>query len=171
MRYQLFVLLLIGLLFSADAFSQENTAPTPERLFHIERSKNRNIVCYDVRLVNGLPDEKDPLNVYWINGEESPGERKGLSAIQKRMAYGYKQISRDAESCRITLQAYPDRTLTLRQLEGKYVCTLQINGKEAILDRLYVKAKESNSLKVEYVELFGTTLDTRAAVSERVLNK
>ncbi|MDF9831590.1 DUF4833 domain-containing protein [Parabacteroides sp. PF5-6] len=171
MKYQSLLFLLICLVLSADAFSQENTYPTKERLFHIERSKNKNMVCYDVNLVDGRPDEKEPLNVYWINREESPGQKKGLSAIQKRMAYGYKQVSRDANTCQITLQAYPGRVLTLRLLHGKYVCTLEINGKQAVLNRLYVKAKENNSLKVEYVELTGTALDTQSPVSERVLNK
>lgn len=170
-KYQPLLLILICLFLSAGVFSQENTYPTKERLFHIERSKNRNMVCYDVNLVDGKPDEKEPLNVYWINREESPGQKKGLTGIQKRMAYGYKQKSRDDNSCQITLQAYPDRVLTLHKLDGRYVCTLEINGKEAILNRLYVKAKENNSLKVEYVELFGTSLDTQSAVSERVLNK
>lgn len=171
MKYQFLLFLLICLLLPAGAFSQENTYPTKERLFHIERSKNKNMVCYDVNLVDGRPDEKEPLNVYWINREEAPGEKKGLSGIQKRMAYGYKQISRDDNACQITLQAYPGRVLTLRLLDGKYVCTLEINGKQAILNRLYVKAKENNSLKVEYVELTGTSLDTQSPVSERVLNK
>lgn len=171
-KYSYLFFLLLAYCLSTPVFAQGgDTYPTAERLFHIERSKNKNLVCYDVRLVDGQPDAKELLNVYWINREETPGEKKGLSAIQKKLAYGYKQADKKENDRQITLQAYPDRVLTLQKHQGKYVCTLMINGRPAILDRLYVKAKESNSLKVEYVELFGTSLENGATVSERVLNK
>ena len=46
---------------------EENTYPTTERLFHIARSVNKNLVCYDVNLENGKLNTKTPLNVFWLN--------------------------------------------------------------------------------------------------------
>ncbi|MDH6533880.1 DUF4833 domain-containing protein [Parabacteroides sp. 52] len=149
-------------------YAQENTYPTAERLFHIERSKNKNLVCYDVNIVEGRLESKNPLYIYWVNREEKPGEKKALSMIQKKLAYGYKLLKQGEEHCEITLSAYPDRSMTIQKINQKYVCLIPINGQPAILHSLYVKSKESNSLSVEYVELYGTSLQTQQPVSERV---
>lgn len=170
----LFRLVLWGLVLCGQPWAveaQENVYPTPERLFHIERSKNRNLVCYDVNLKEGKLDLKNPLEVYWINREEEPGKRKGLNFIQEKFAYGYKVNSKGQDTCEITLKAYPGRVLTLKRQNGAYVCILQINNQPAILKKLYVKAKDNDSLTVEYVELFGETTNGSQAVNEKVYNK
>lgn len=145
-----------------------NTYETAERLFHIARSANKNLVCYDVNLVDGKMDVKDPLKVYWVNREEHPGETNGLSFIQRKLAYGYKLVSSDQESCTCTLTAYPARQLTITRLGNTYVCLITINNERAILQSLYVKANPKNPLSVEYVELRGVSVDNKQAVTERV---
>lgn len=161
-------LLLFCTIVPGVLYAQDNTYPTEYRLFHIERSKNKNLVCYDVNLTDGKLNTKDPLNIYWVDREEKPGETKKLNAMQKRLAYGYKLISQGDDSCEITLSAYSGKVLTIQKIEGKYVCTLMMNNQAAILQSLYVKAKESNSLSVEYVELKGLSIDTKQPVTERV---
>lgn len=148
--------------------AQGNTYPTPERLFHIERNKNRNLVCYDINLKEGKLNTKEPLNIYWINREENPGEKKNLSGIQRRFAYGFKLRSSGNDTAEVTLTAYPGRILTIRKWNGKYVCTVEIDNKTAILQSLYVKAKEGSFTSVEYVELRGVTIDSGQLVTERV---
>lgn len=150
---------------------QDDTYPTETRLFHIERSKNRNLVCYDANLADGQLDTKKPLVIYWINREENMGQRKDLSAMQRKLAYGYKLISQGDDSAEVTLSAYSGRMLKIRKLGDKYVCTLMINEEPAILNSLYVKAKESNSLSVEYVELRGVSMRTGEPLVEQVANK
>lgn len=147
---------------------EENTYPTSERLFHIARSANKNLVCYDVNLENGKLNTKTPLNVYWVNREEQPGKTNGLSYFQRKMAYGYKLVAEGDNSSEITLSAYPAKKLTICQRDSKYVCLVTINNREAILESLYVKAKPSNPLSVEYVELQGIIPDTQERISERV---
>lgn len=156
------------LLFVNPLSAQDDTYPTAERLFHIERNKNKNLVCYDANIVNGKLDTRKPLKVYWVNREESPGETKDLSAIQRRFAYGYKLRSEGDDSAEVTLTAYPDRVLTIRRQNGKYICTVMIDNKQAFLQSLYVKAKEGNFNSVEYVELKGVSMDDNKSVSERV---
>lgn len=149
----------------------ENTYPTTERLFHIARSANRNLVCYDINTLEGKLDTKSPLNVYWVNREETPGKTNGLNMLQRKMAYGYKVLSQGDDTCDISLRAYPDRKLTIGKQGSKYVCTTTINNQTAILQSLYVKAKASNPLSVEYVELHGIIPGTQQSVSERIMNK
>lgn len=162
-----FCLLMISVSVLAQP-GTNNTYPTAERIFHIERSKNKNIVCYDVNQVDGKLNTKKPLVVYWIDREEEPGLRKELNAIQRQMAYGYKVLSEGNDSAEVTLTAYSGRTLTIRKSGDKYVCFVTIAGQQAVLHHLYVKAKNGNSLSVEYVELAGTTVDTRQPVSEKI---
>ncbi len=145
-----------------------STYPTPNRLFHIARSLNRNLVCYDANQANGKLDTKEPVKVYWLNREKEPGKTNGLSFIQKKMAYGYKVVSVAEHTCTITLTAYPERELTICREGITSSAGVKIRRSEAILQSLYVKASPNNPLNVEYVELQGITTDTGVPVTEKV---
>jgi len=146
----------------------DSTYRTPERLFHIARSLNRNLVCYDINLSNGQLNPKEPVKVYWVNREKEPGKSNGLSFIEKKMAYGYKVVSMEGQTCTITLTAYPKKELTISREGNRHVCHAKINDRPALLQSLYVKASPNNPLHVEYVELRGITVDTGTAVTEKV---
>jgi len=161
-------LVLLSFVFSISLFAEDNLLKTEERLFHIERSKNKNLVCYDINLKEGRPDKKNPLTIYWLNQEDKPGHTKELTLLQKKLAYGYKLMSHNEDSFEATLSASPERLLTICKEGSKYVCMIIINNEPAILQSLYVKAKESNSLSVEYVELRGITVSDRRPVSEKI---
>lgn len=169
---KLFALCTLLWLTSVPAYAQGadagSTYPTPDRLFHIARSLNRNLVCYDANQTNGKLDTKEPVKVYWLNREKEPGKTNGLSLIEKKMAYGYKVISVSEDACTITLTAYKDRQLTVCREGNRFVCRVRIDDKPSTLQSLYVKASPKNSLSVEYVELQGVTIDTGKTVTERV---
>lgn len=166
----LLAILMALLALSARATNpREDTYPTAERLFHISRSVNRNLVCYDAHLTgDGRLITDEPINVYWINREERPGEKNGLNYFQRKMAYGYKVVGEGDDYSVVTLSAYPDRQLTIKRHDGRYVCLVKINGREAILRELYVQASPRNPMSVEYVELRGETLGDGTATSERI---
>lgn len=160
-------LLILPFQLLADSDANEHS---DYRLFHVERSKNKNIVCYDVN-VNGTGlNTSEPINVYWINREERVGARDGLSAIQKRLAFGYKVKSKDDTSAQIAINACSDRIIRVEKDTDSYKCFTQINHQDAVLSKIYVKTKESNSLSVEYVELSGTSLASGKSISERIYN-
>ena len=58
---------------------------TDERLFHIARSVNRNLVCYDAHLTdNGQLVTDEPINVYWVissNGRWPMATRLSIRAM------------------------------------------------------------------------------------------
>jgi hypothetical protein len=68
--------------------------PRQERavdLFVIERSKNRNVVRYDLVLdKSGFYDTRRPLDVYWLMLAED-GRREELSILERR-AYGFELL-------------------------------------------------------------------------------
>ena len=148
----------------------DNTYRTHKRLFHIERSKNKNIVCYDLNAdATGKPDEKNPLSVYWINREAHPGRHGELSYIQQKLAYGYTVAGKQNGAIVIGLNAAKDRIITVEHNEQNYFCRIEINRKPSVLTKIYIKTKTPNSLQVEYVEIEGLDLMTGAPVKERFI--
>ena len=162
--------IFIGCCFFSDlVIAQDDTYATPERLFHVERSKNKNIICYDVKFdEQNKWNSSDPINIYWVNREETPGKTNGLSAIQKRLAFGYKSISKDDNSCKIALNASKDREITILLKGRRYIAEMMINNKPARLTKVFVQASPNNSLSVEYVELFGIEDETGEEISEKI---
>lgn len=99
----IYLILLLSLITVVHASNpDDSTYPTAERLFHIARSLNKNLVCYDVNLENGKLNTKSPLNIYWVNREERVGETNGLSYFQRKMAYGYKLVSEGDDTSEVT---------------------------------------------------------------------
>src|SRR5512143_3969170 len=57
-----------------------------DHLFFIERSKNKHLVQYDVRLTeNDDILDSNPLSVYWVLEN---GRQRDLNLIQRTLAYG-----------------------------------------------------------------------------------
>ncbi|MDR1054794.1 MAG: DUF4833 domain-containing protein [Prevotellaceae bacterium] len=164
------IVLIFFLTFPFVLLADNNTFPTEQRLFYVERSKNKNIVCYDVKVSGNQLDKSSPVEVYWINREENFGKRKGLLSIQRRLAFGYKVLTKGEFSTGIALNACPDREMKIEQTEGKFQCLMDINKQKAILQKIYVKTKDSNSLKVEYIELTGRVLNSGELISEKIYN-
>ena len=147
----------------------DNIYGTEKRLFHIERSKNKNIVCYDFHTdETGAPDEKKPLSVYWINREEHPGQYGELSYIQEKMAFGYTVTGKQNGRVTIELNAAKKRAITIDHDGQKYFCRIDINRQSSALQKIYIKTKANNSLRVEYVDIQGLDLATGKPVTERI---
>lgn len=148
---------------------EDDTYPTPERLFYIARSLNRNLVCYDANLKEGKLDLEAPVEVYWLNRTDRPGHTNGLNFIQRKLAYGYKVVQREDDACQIVLSAY-ERNISIRKDQGRYQAFVDIQGAPARLVSLYVKTKPNNSMSVEYVELQGYAVSTGKWITERIEN-
>jgi hypothetical protein len=152
--------------------ASDETYPSKTRLFHIERSKNKNIVCYDFKIdASGKPDKKMPVDVYWINREEYPGKRGELSYIQRKLAYGYTIVGCDDKTVIVELNAVKDRKVIIEEDESQhYSGKMIINQQQAILQKVYVKTQSPDSMTVEYVELSGVNIETGFPVTERIRN-
>jgi Domain of unknown function (DUF4833) len=132
-------------------------APCPDHLFTIERSKNANLVVYDARRTeSGELDPKQPVVVYWILNAKN-GEREELNRVESQRAYGFDIApGKESGTYALTLKGGKKRPFLVAMREGCPVVLDTIDGREAILDRIYVKAKDDGlSPKVEFVEIFG----------------
>lgn len=138
-------------------------------LFFIERSKNKNIVQYDIRTMeDGNLAGKAPVVAYWIleNGEE-----RELSVIQREFAYGIesqKKLGKDQYE--VVLTALKKRKITVKKTDDGYKAFVMIDGRERILERVYVESRERliGLPKVLFIDLFGRDGQTNLPITERI---
>ncbi len=146
-----------------------NAQDHPGLLFHITKSSNRNIVCYDVSLdQSGTLVKGKPIHAYWINNEDKPGTTEELNLIQWKLAYGYKVIDNLGSSAEVTLRAYSKRSVSIIKKEGIWVAMTTIDSQEARLKEIHVHSKPGNSMNVEYIVLKGITAQGKM-VEEKIL--
>ena len=150
-------------------FSINSFAETSKNLFKIERSKNANIVQYDIILdENGKIDSKKTIDAYWILYAVD-GSRKELCAFDKK-AYGY-QISYNSQNYYdLTLKAVEDRKIKVIMVDGEPKAEIPINQKRAYLTKVYVSSVErwTGIPKVIYYTLTGIDIETGEEVVEKI---
>jgi hypothetical protein len=140
-----------------------------DHLFRIERNINKNVVQFDARLTenSNLPDSS-PVIVYWVLEN---GQQEELTLIQQKYAYGiYSQEKLEKNKFRIFLVALKDREIIIEKIGDSYRAVISVNGKKSILEKAYVKSKESwiGFPQVLHVDLFGRIRETGLPVEERI---
>jgi hypothetical protein len=154
------VMLLVGIMLTPSIGASADDSEA-QRLFHIERNKNANIVVYDALVLpDGTLRKKDPIEVYWLKLAED-GERKGLKRIERRMAYGFKVQEQESKQLLLEMKADIDRDILVAAIDDTFGALIDIDGHRSILSRIYIFAEESGMMpKVKYLELFGVDLET-----------
>ena len=128
-----------------------------QHLFKIERSKNANIVQYDVQVrADGTLDSKTPVVAYWIRLNED-GRRMKLRFFEKRFAYGFSAAYEPASnSVTLVMKADLGRDLKVLKTTDGYRAMVIIDGRDALIDKIFVQSSGKKLLKqVEYIELHG----------------
>jgi hypothetical protein len=137
-------------------------------LFRIERSTNKNVVQYDLRLSNaGVPLEHDPVAAYWIMLAED-GHREGLTFFEQTLAYGL-DVARAADGFTLHLKAIEKRPVHVRRRSQSWEAQTTIAGRPASLRRVWVQC-DSGFLgpTVRFVELSGIDVQTGRRLVERI---
>jgi Domain of unknown function (DUF4833) len=157
----------LGCLALMGVAAEVRAVPRRFRLFHIARSKNENVVVYDLMLKGGLP-RTDPVDVYWLLRAED-GRREELSFLERQLAYGYEVVGGiDSRGFEIKLVAV-DRILRVRVANERAWAETVIGQHWSRLERVYVKASGAALWpRVDYVELQGRTLAGDKPVRERI---
>jgi len=171
MRSFLITLLLVILsLFPKSIFAVSGDKVS--HLFFIERSKNKNLVQYDIRLTesSNLRDIK-PVNAYWILEN---GRREELNSIERKYAYGIvHQEKLDQNKFKVILAGLQGLEIVVERMNDSFKAMVSINGRESILERIYIKSEEKRTglPKVLYIDLFGRTKETGLPIRERIAPK
>ena len=143
----------------------------PKELFHIERSKNANVVRYDAQLTqNGVFDRKAPVIAYWLMLAED-GRRENLNYLERTKAYGFRIVPESpGKSYRMTLEAYDKRAIKVYLKSQDAKAEMVVDGKPAYLEKVYIQSEEGAWWpKVSYIELFGTDVATGEKRHEKIV--
>jgi hypothetical protein len=164
-----FIPILLVSLLALNVYPQNSSL-----LFHVERSTNKNKVYYEAKQnKDGALDAKTPVYAYWIMWEkDSTGKtREELNGVEKKMAYGFKlEPGIGAQHKTMKLVSCPKRPIDVYVHNGKAVAEMTINGKQAILIKMFISSKETILLpKVKYLELFGKDVATGAPCYEKII--
>lgn len=137
------------------------------RLFQIDRSKNANVVCYDVRLDGTGSLQKDPLDIYWLM-KATDGSRESLGVFERAHAYGADVVNcYGRDSVDVRLQAL-DKPIRITRRNGRWVALMPINGTSAILERVYVNTTEGILPRVNWIRVTGTSESTGTRITETI---
>lgn len=146
--------------------------PVENQLFYLQRDPDRNTVVYKLNLKNGVLDKNDPITAFWIRYEEN-GQRKELSFIQRKLAYGIHSKQLKTGGHEIRLVSYPTVPLYLSKssTDSQYHIYTQIDKKRAILDRIFVRIDGGSGFlpNVKYVEIAGKDADTGKSLAQRLV--
>ena len=164
----------INLLLAAVIFTPalvHGDEPRRDPLFHIERSKNANIVQYDAQLgSNGMLHSKTPVVGYWVRHAHE-GEIKELTWVQRKFAYGFKvKLNKKENTARMDMVADLGRSIMIKQDRDDYRAIADIDGVESYIDKLFIHSTGSGtSTKVAYIDLYGTAVSNQAEQYERII--
>ncbi|CAK4479722.1 unnamed protein product [Aphanomyces euteiches] len=155
-----------------DPVEHVRSSHEPNVVFCIHRNKNKNVVSYSAKIVDGALDSKDPLNVEWIMFENNPIGREGLNMIERNTAYGTNVTPWEgkAGSYKVVLASLLDKTIELHLVDGKPVATAEINGVAGCtLTRVFVTSTTSWGMpKVQHIEMFGTDPSGAPVVEKKI---
>ena len=161
--------LFIFMLLPISVFSQPI-----DRLFIIERSKNANIVCYDVNLdTQGQIIKDAPVEAYWLLYAERNGEMEKLSVFDKK-AYGFKaKYNEQNKNYDFTLKAVEDKPMTIDMYGNVPRVTIQINDKKCFLEKVYIESKDGafGIPKVSFYTLYGEDISTGNKAEQKIVLK
>jgi Domain of unknown function (DUF4833) len=162
-------LLFFAALSAALALTDQGRASESKTLFVIARSKNANVVHYDVSLERDGQLKDEPVVAYWRMLAED-GRREELTWVERRFAYGFRITSKvSSQGFRMRPRAFEQREIAVRRGEnGRYRAYLEIGGQRAILERIFVQTDTGTLPSVRFVELVGLDAQTGQRVSERL---
>ena len=126
-------------------------------VFRIERSKNANIVQYDVQLTpDGTIYSKEAVIAYWIRLAKN-GQRKELSSTQRKWAYGFKtKYDAKGDFVILEMKAKIGRKIKVYAVDGVYRAETRIDGQPAFIEKIYITSIEGGLLpKVQSIVLYG----------------
>ena len=113
--------------------------------------------------------DSSPVIAYWVLEN---GQQEELTLIQQKYAYGiYSQEKLEKNKFRILLVALRDREIIIEKIGGSYRAVMLVNGKKSILEKAYVKSKESwpGFPQVLHIDLFGRIKETGLLMEERII--
>ncbi|WP_301069098.1 DUF4833 domain-containing protein [Pseudooceanicola sp.] len=107
------------------------------QVFFIQRSPNSNTVVYAARVTGGQLDAKSPVSAYWRR-YNTDGAAKGLSGMERRLAYGVSASSNGDGTYDVSFKALPTVKPILRVEKGRPALFTRMGDEEARMIYAYL---------------------------------
>ncbi|MBL7932694.1 MAG: DUF4833 domain-containing protein [Bacteroidia bacterium] len=167
-RFICFLFLLpFSLLKSQNIVPKYSGFPVPvmekDMMFYLQRTVDYNTVIYELNYeVPGKLNAEKPIKIYWIDYENG-GKITQLTYAQNKFAYGIesKLIDKTYEIFEIRLVSYKKKTFTLKKHEkkGTHQLFAKLNGKDVILQKIFVNIVGGTYLKPKVKDITLTGID------------
>lgn len=149
----------IAVLIPIESLSKDTQT---QHLFNIERSKNENVVQYDVQVkADGKLDANEPVIAYWVRLAKD-GQKEDLKWVEKQFAYGFKaKYNPKTNTATLDLVAKINRQIKVSEVQGEYRAETTIDSQPAYLEKIFISSKgKGMSTEIIYMELFGKDVQT-----------
>jgi hypothetical protein len=166
---KVFCIVVVLVLALVTGSAQSLSCIKTDHLFFIERSKNKNVVRYDVCLKDDTDlIDQSPVKAYWVleNGDTKP-----LNMLEDKLGYGIQsQRKLGTNRYAFNVAALKTRDIVVEKVDDNYKAILLIDGKPSYLEKVYVESEEgwSGLPKVRRVDIFGSTVNSNTLVNERL---
>ncbi|MCX2475331.1 DUF4833 domain-containing protein [Pedobacter sp. MC2016-05] len=129
------------------------------QLFYLQRDPNTNTIICQLNLdSHGEVNKDQPVNVFWMRYGDH-GEKKELSYIQRKFAYGIisKDLGNGQFELRFTSHKKLPMYLSKSAVDKKYHVYATINNKKMELERIFLRIEGGSFWfpNVKYVEIKG----------------
>lgn len=129
------------------------------QLFYLQRDPNTNTIICQLNVdKNGEVNVKEPVNVFWMRYGDQ-GEKKDLSFIQRKFAYGILTKSLGKGEFELRFTAHKNLPMYLNKSAGdkKYHVFATINNKKLQIERIFLRIEGGSFWlpNVKYVEIKG----------------
>jgi hypothetical protein len=163
--------LLLSALALATAVPHTAVASSSQKLFIIARSKSPAQVHYDARVqADGSLDPKYTVDAYWYDRDPDGTTRTGPIKTFEKIAYGWDTEPTGNGTYAFRMRAFKDRAMWIVKINDRWRLQTTIAGKQAYLNKLYVKTDESGLLpKVLYVDVYGEDASGGGALTEHIV--
>jgi hypothetical protein len=157
------------LVYSNTAYAQDK--PLNYNLFKIDRSKDKNVVLYDINLTEtGQLNSEKPITYYWIKNEKK-GNLEALTWIQKKYAYGLNYLAITDEFATFKFVSYDKLTFTLKKSsDKKYHVFTKFDDKLVKVNHVFVQIDGGTFWipNVTEVKIFATEVKTGKEVIKTI---
>jgi len=142
-------------------------------LFYLQRTSNTNTIICELNGDNTQVDDSRPVKTSWLRyGDDPKGPRQDLNFIQRTFAYGMKSKPLGNGQYSLHFVCYKKYEMRLMKINGQYHIVGPINGKNHILDRMFINIDGGSfwNPNVTYVEIVGHDMSTNQPASEKLTN-
>ena len=167
----LVVATLVIALFGFTNPDHSSEYPGDYTLFKIDRSRDPDVVMYDVNLDSkGKLNGSMPISVYWDKNTTNGG-KESLTGIQKKFGYGIRFQDISEYGADFQFVSYFKRTFELRRTgdENYHVYTVS-NGEKIEVKRMYIHFENDSFWfpAISRIELYGIETNMGNPVKETI---